>query len=339
MCPAYWGKDAPVTTTDKNMRYLLALPLLNITQINSPIKLMTRLVVAMTLASAIFTVSGCSTSDQSAQRGTEVEVYERAQRYLDGNSWSLAIDTLQRLEETFPFGTYAEHAQLELIYAYYKATEFESAVSAAERFIRLHPRHHNVDYAYYMRGIASFYNDSVFSAFFPTDVAKRDPGTAKEAFSHFSQLLNEFPDSAYALDAQRRMIYLKNTLARSEINIANYYFKRGAYLAAANRGRWVVENLQETPAVPDALAVMAQAYHLIDMQALSDDAATVLNHNYPDHPALKNGKFNYSYGIDEKRSWVSLITFGIFDKRPTIEFDTREQYENYDWDAPAPPSS
>lgn len=280
----------------------------------------------VTLSIGISALNGCSTAEERVQKGTEQEVYERAQRYLNANNWSLAIQTLQLMEENFPFGTYAEHAQLELIYAYFKAGEYEASVAASERFIRLHPQHRNVDYAYYMRGISSFYNDSVFSSFFPSDVTKRDPGTAKEAFNHFSQLLNLYPKSTYAPDARKRMIYLRNTLARAEINIANYYFKRGAYLAAANRGRWVVENLQNTPAVPDALAVMAQAYHLVDMQALSDDATTVLAHNYPDHPAIKDGKFDYQFGIDQKRSWVSWITFGIFDKRPTIKYDTRKQY-------------
>ncbi len=285
-------------------------------------------------------ITGCSSNEEKALRGTEQEIYERAQRYLDNSSWSLAIQTLQQLEENFPFGTYAEHAQLELIFAYYKASEFEAAVAASERFIRLHPRQRNVDYAYYMRGIASFYNDSVFSAFFPTDESKRDPGTAKEAFNHFAQLIALFPDSAYALDAQKRMVYLKNTLARSEINIANYYFKRGAYLAAANRGRWVVENLQGTPAVPDGLAVMAQAYHLVEMPELSENAVKVLIHNYPDHPALKGGKFDYKFGTDKKRSWVSYVTLGIFDKRPSIKFDTRKQYNaRFGGEALAPPST
>lgn len=283
--------------------------------------------------------SSCSSSDKRKVRGSEQEVYERAQGYLSAKNWAQAIETLQLMEEYFPFGNYAEHAQLELIYAYFKAEEYESAAAAAERFIRLHPRQRNVDYAYYMRGVANYYNDSVFSQFFPSDVSKRDPGTAKEAFNHFSQLLNLFPESAYALDAQKRMIYLKNTLARAEINVANYYFKRGAYLAAANRGRWVVENLQQTPAVPDALAVMAQAYHLLEMQELSDDAVRVLAHNYPKHPVFVNGKFNYQYGIDEKRSWVSYVTFGLFDKRPAIKFDTRKQYnKQFNSEVAAPPA-
>lgn len=277
------------------------------------------------LLAAVF-ISGCGSKKKEVQRGSEQDIYNRAQRYLNSSNWELAITQLQSLEEYYPFGTYAEQSQLELIYAFYKAGEHESAVASADRFIRLHPQHRHVDYAFYLKGIAAFYNDSVFSNILPTDVTQRDAGTAKDAFNHFEQLIRLYPDSPYALDAQRRMIYLRNVLARSEINIANYYFKRGAYLAAANRGRWVVENMQMTPAVPDGLAVMAQGYHLLGMQELADKAVTVLAHNYPNYPGLVDGEFDYQYARDDSRSWVSHITFGVFDKAPTIRFDTRELY-------------
>lgn len=279
--------------------------------------------------SSVIAVSGCASKDKNDRRGSEPEIYQRAQAALDSSSWTNAVSILQTLEENFPFGTYADQAQLELIYAYYRSGEYESAVAASDRFVRLHPQHRNVDYAFYMRGIASFYNDSAFSSFFPTDETQRDPGTAKDAFNHFTQLLALYPESAYALDAKKRMTFLRNTLARGEINVANYYFKRGAYVAAANRGRWVVENMQETPAVPDALAVMAQAYHLIGMKDLSENSVKVLQHNYPDHPALKDGKFDYQFGREQKRSWVSILTLGVFDKNPTIKFDSRELYNTY----------
>ena len=292
-------------------------------------------VIAVALISAV--TASCSSNQDKIAKGSEQDIYNRAQRYLNGSNWDLSIQVLQALEETYPFGVYADHAQLELIYAYFRAGEYEASIASADRFIRLHPQHRNVDYAFYMRGIASFYNDSSFSSIFPTDITKRDPGTAKESFNYFSQLLQEYPDSAYTLDAKKRMIYLRNTLARAEINVANYYFKRGAYLAAANRGRWVVENMQETPAVPDGLAVMAQAYHLLDMQSLSDDAAHVLIHNFPDHPAVSDGKFNYQFGREDSRSLVSYLTLGLFDKAPAIRFDSRKQYNPfYDEEPPRP---
>ncbi len=286
-------------------------------------------VVTIVAFSLAFVIAGCSSNEEKAAKGSEQEVYERAQRYLKSSSWELAIQTLQALEENFPFGSYGDHSQLELIYAYFRAGEYEASIAASDRFIRLHPQHRNVDYAYYMRGIASFHNDSAFASVFPVDVTQRDPGTAKDAFNYFAQLLNEYPESAYALDAKKRMTFLRNSLARSEINIANYYFKRGAYLAAANRGRWVIENMQETPAVPDALAVMAQAYHLLGMQELSDDATKVLVYNFPDHPALNGAEFDYRYGRDEKPSLIRRLTFGLFGSRPTIKFDTRRQYNPF----------
>lgn len=291
------------------------------------------------LGFSFIVLQACSSNSdkEQAERGSEQEVYERAQRYLKASNWETAIQSLQLLEESFPFGSYAEHAQLELIYAYFRSDQFEAAVASSERFIRLHPQHRNVDYAFYMRGIASFYNESAFSSMFSMDVTQRDPGTAKDAFSYFSQLLAQYPESEYTLDAKKRMIFLRNSLARGEINVANYYFKRGAYLAAGNRGRWVVENMQETPAVPDALAVMAQAYHLLGMQELSDDAVNILTHNFPNHPAMQSGTFNYQYGRDQKRSWISLVTFGLFDKHPFIEFDSRKQYNTLYFDEDSPP--
>ncbi|MFT7558440.1 MAG: outer membrane protein assembly factor BamD [Flavobacteriales bacterium] len=281
--------------------------------------------VAVLFCSSLFV--GCSSKEERITKGSEQHLYERAQGHLRSNSWDVAVSTLESLEEFYPFGAYSEQAQLELIFAYYKANEHDAAIASAERFIRLHPQHRNVDYAYYMRGVASFYNDSVFSSFLATDASMRDVGTARDSFAYFDQLIRQYPESPYTLDAQKRMIYLRNTMARLDINVANYYFKRGAYLAAANRGRHVVENMQETPAVPDGLAVMAQAYQLLGMEDLAQNSEKVLIHNFPDHPALKDGKFNYTFGRDKKRSWVSVITFGVFDKMPTIKFDSRKQYQ------------
>lgn len=289
-----------------------------------------RSVYAFTLVLALILFSGCSSNKDKAARGSELDLFQDAQKHLRSSSWEAAIQSLQLIEENYPFGLYADHAQLELVYAFFKATEHDAAVATADRFIRLHPQHRNVDYAYYMRGIASFHNDTAFTSMFPTDMSSRDPGSARESFNYFSQLLTRFPESPYAVDAQKRMVYLRNVVARYEIHVANYYFKRGAYLAAANRGRWVVENMQTTPAVPDGLAVMAQAYYLLGMQELSDDAVRVLKTNFNDHPALsKNGEFNYQFGRDKRRSVVSYLTLGLFDKRDFVNFDSRELYDPF----------
>lgn len=281
-------------------------------------------------ATLVFTLSSCSSNEDKAETGSEQAIYDKAISALERKNFTQAVEYLQLLEEHYPFGPYAEHAQLELIYAYFRTREYDSVIAASDRFIRLHPQHRDVDYAYYMRGIASFHNDSALFSVLPTDVTKRDPGTARESFNYFAQLLDRFPDSIYALDAQKRMIYLRNILARYEIHVANYYFKRGAYLAAANRGRFVVENFQSTPAVPDGLAVMAQAYHLMGLNELSEDAIKVLATNYPNHPALSaDGRFDHKFSNPEKRSWVSYLTFGLFDKDQTIAYDTREIYDPF----------
>ncbi len=292
-------------------------------------KLLYRLLITALIFSSI-SLTSCSSNKDKLEKSSEQVIYNKALEALDRKNYTNAVEYLQLLEEHYPFGPYAEHAQLELIYAYFKTREYEAVIASSDRFIRLHPQHRNVDYAYYMRGIASFHNDSALFSVLPTDVTKRDPGTARESFNYFAQLINRYPDSIYALDAQKRMIFLRNMLARYEIHVANYYFKRGAYLAAANRGRYVVENFQSTPAVPDGLAVMAQAYHLMDMKELSMDAIKVLAANYPNHPALSDkGEFDHNFSKLEKRSWVSYVTLGFFDKDQTVSYDTREIYDPY----------
>lgn len=262
---------------------------------------------------------------------TEKMLYDNAQRQLRSSQWEASVQTLQALEENFPFGNYAEQAQLELIYAYYKNYDTEAAIAAADRFIRLHPQHRQVDYAFYMRGLATFTEGrGALESFLPTDMTQRDPGMARESFSHFAQLLARYPNSIYAPDARKRMIYLRNVLARYEIHVANYYFKRGAFVAAAARGRYVVENFQKTPAVPDGLAVMVQAYKLLGKEELAEENLKVLRENFPTHPALReDGSFRYADGSQKgQRSWISKLTFGLFDKPVSPSFDSREQYNS-----------
>jgi outer membrane protein assembly factor BamD len=214
----------------------------------------------------------------------EEQLYEEALSAIDAGNNQLAIEKLQLLEARYPFGRYSEQSQLELIYAHFRMNQNTSAAAAADRFIRLHPNHDNVDYAYYMKGLSAFEAErSFFAKYLPIDVAQRDPGAARDSFDSFTTLINRFPDSEYAADAQRRMQYLKNRLATYEIHVALYYMKRQAWLAAANRGRYVVENLQETPATPDALAIMAEAYTELGLTELAADASTVLATNFPDY--------------------------------------------------------
>jgi outer membrane protein assembly factor BamD len=225
---------------------------------------------------------------------------------------------------------------LELMYAQFKSAAYEDAISSADRFIRLHPQHPNVDYAFYVKGLSEISQTSgFFDNFLPTDTSKRDIGTARDSFATFTELLSRFPKSPYAADARKRLINLRNQLARAEIHAANYYFSRGAYVAAANRGRYVVENFQQSPAVPDGLAVMAQAYYMLEMQELSDNAVAVMAANYPEHPSLMaDGSFDYDRRLlDAGDSFLTKITFGLIDRAEPPAFDTRYLYDRATRDA------
>jgi outer membrane protein assembly factor BamD len=288
--------------------------------------------------------SGCSwlgwgddeTTEDDTAGYTERDFYEKIQSSLNARNWSTAISNLQLLESQFPFGKYAEQGQLELMYAQFKSAAYEDAISAADRFIRLHPQHPNVDYAFYVKGLSEISQTSgFFDNFLPTDTSKRDIGTARDSFATFTELLARFPKSPYAADARKRLINLRNQLARAEIHAANYYFSRGAYVAAANRGRYVVENFQQSPAVPDGLAVMAQAYYMLEMQELSDNAVAVMAANYPEHPSLMaDGSFDYDRRLlDAGDSFLTKITFGLIDRAEPPAFDTRYLYDRATRDA------
>ena len=281
--------------------------------------------------------SGCSwlgwgdeeTTEDETAGYTEKDFYEKIQTSLNSSNWAMAITNLQLLESQFPFGKYAEQSQLELIYSQFKSADYESSIASADRFIRLHPQHPNVDYAFYVKGLSEISQSSgFFDSFLPTDNSMRDIGTARNAFGTLSELLNRFPNSPYSPDARKRLVNLRNQLARAEIHAANYYFSRGAFLAAANRGRFVVENFQQTPAVPDGLAVMAQGYKMLGMEGLSDNAIEVLAANYPEHPSLDEaGAFDFDKRlVGNSDSFLGKITFGLIDRLQPPAFDSRAIY-------------
>ena len=259
--------------------------------------------------------AACSSNKPEVDENlSETELYQQAQDDLNSNSYNNAIAKLKALESRYPFGRYAEQAQLELIYAYYKNVEPEAAKSAAERFIRLHPQHANVDYAYYLKGLASFDQDrGLIARFLPLDLTKRDPGAARDSYNEFAQLTSRYPNSRYAPDAKARMIYLRNLLAAYEIHAGRYYLTRQAYVAAANRGRYVVENLQETPSVGDGLALMVEAYQRLDLDDLAATSLETLKLNYPDHPTLVDGQFVPVEEEADNRSWLAKATLGLIE--------------------------
>lgn len=263
---------------------------------------------------ALTAACSSNSSKELDENLSEVQLYQQAQKDLDNKSYTYAITKLKALESRYPFGRYAEQSQLELIFAYYKNAEPEAARSSSERFIRLHPTHPNVDYAYYMKGLASFDQDrGLLARFLPLDMTKRDPGAARDSFNEFAQLVNRYPNSRYAPDAKARMIYLRNLLSAYEVHVAHYYLKRKAFVAAANRGRYIVENFQETPSVGDGLAIMTEAYQHLKLNDLAQTSLDALVLNYPDHPSLVDGKFVPRETMEGDRTWLNTLTLGLFE--------------------------
>ncbi|MCW9059089.1 MAG: outer membrane protein assembly factor BamD [Gammaproteobacteria bacterium] len=231
--------------------------------------------------------SGCAwlskQADPTARMSAE-ELYATAKESLEKNDYEVAIQHFESLEARFPFGRHAQQAQLEIAYAYYKSGESDSALAALDRFINRHPQHPHADYAWYMKGLVNFNRGASFlDRLFPRDATERDNRAALQAFQDFSELLRRYPNSRYAEDASLRVVFLHNGLARHEINVAEYYIRRGAPVAAINRARFVLENYQRTPAVADALVVQVKGYRMLGMDSLAKDALRVLRMNYPEH--------------------------------------------------------
>ena len=251
-------------------------------------------------------------ADEFSGLTTEEQFYRRALEQLESRNYSGAISTYQALESRFPFGRFAAQAQIEIVYAYFSNGDEEAARAAADRFIRLHPENENIDYAYYMKGLASFNDRSgILSRLIPVDYTKRDPGLAQESFNDFAQLLALYPDSAYAADARARMVYLRNNLAAYEIHVANYYLDRRAYIAALRRGQYVVENFQGTPAVSDGVAIMVESYLRLGLNELADTSLALLKENYPDHVSIDaDGDFRVRTEITDP-SLLYTVSFGL----------------------------
>jgi len=234
-------------------------------------------------------LAGCASDskyddeEQDESKSWPVEkLFTEAKKELKSGDYTLAIQYFETLQARFPFGKFAQQAQLEAAYAYYLSEEYDSAIASANRFIRLNPTHPKVDYAYYLRGLSSFHKkDTSFDAIMPQDPSTRDPGASRESFNYFAELVKKFPKSKYVPDAIKRMKFQRNTLAKHELNIASFYFKRGAYVAAANRAKYVVENYPRTPAIPNALLVMTKAYEALEMDDLAKNSRKILNMNYP----------------------------------------------------------
>jgi len=230
------------------------------------------------------------------------DFYNEAKASLDDENYIDAIELYESLESRYPFGQYAQQAQIDLAFAYYKNDEPESAIATANRFIRIHPRHKNVDYIYYLKGLINFNRGIGFlERYLPTDKSQRDPGAAIESLDDFATLIRRFPDSQYAADSKQRIVALKSNLALHDLNVANYYMKRKAYVAAINRAKHIIEQYQNTTAVPRALVLMVDAYQQINMNDLAADAQRIYDLNYPNGmPPLDNPKYAHEKTTSEK---------------------------------------
>ena len=248
-------------------------------------------------------VAGCGllpevkdeTADWSANK-----LYSEAKESLNGGSYEQAIKYFEKLESRYPYGRFAQQAQIDIAYAYWKSNEPASAVAACDRFIKLHPNHPNVDYVYYLRGLVNFNEDlGILGQISQQDMTERDPKGARESFDAFRELVTRFPDSKYTPDAILRMKYLVNALASLEVHVARYYMKRNAYVAAINRSQYALKSYPEAPATEEALFIMVKAYDLMGMNDLRDDIERVMRKNYP------NSAY-YTRGLERKEPWWKL---------------------------------
>lgn len=254
-----------------------------------------RFIAVFLIVAFAFAGSGCSyfqDKGDETEKWTEDKLYNEAKAELDSGSYQRAVELYEKLQARHPFGPHAQQAQLDLAYAYFKQEEGASAVAACDRYIKLYPNSEGVDYAFYLKGLANFNQgqQGLVERYLPTDPSQRDPGAAAQSFNDFSELVKRYPNSIYVEDARLRMVYLRNILAQHEVNVAKYYMRREAYVAAANRARYVVENYQQAPAMPEALTIMAKAYRILGMEDLANDALRVLELNFPNHPGLQEAR-------------------------------------------------
>jgi outer membrane protein assembly factor BamD len=228
-------------------------------------------------------VACASLNEDPIEDWSAEQLYEEAKNALDRGYYETAIDYYETLEARFPFGRYAQQAQLESAYAYYKFNQPDAAIAAADRFIELHPRHEHVPYAWYLKGLANFdRTKGYFDFIIASDPSEHDPTSLLRAFDDFGFLVRNYPNSRYAEDARQRMVYLRNELAEYELDVADYYLRRGAWVAATNRAKYVLEHYQRAESIPKALSMIITAYRKLGLNKLADDATRILKLNFPE---------------------------------------------------------
>lgn len=257
---------------------------------------------------ALLALGVAACGDKTRLDATELlpvdEMYAEAKNSLIGGNYDRAAKYYRRLVARFPFGRYTEQAELELAFAQYKMGDADEALSTANRFIRTYPTHAHADYAYYLRGLINFNREiGLLERYIRTDESRRDLGFARQSFQDFGELIKRFPNSRYADDARQRMVHLRNGLAQAELNVAEFYFRRRAYVAAQTRAKYIIENYQETPQTAEALAIMAESYKRLGEEELAKDVVRVIELNHPDHPYLE-GKWPA-----RKERWYDFLPF------------------------------
>ena len=235
--------------------------------------------------------------------GPEIEqpekiYYDQAQKRMASNNFFGAIESLEAIETMYPFGKYAEQAQVELIYANFMNSDSVASHAAAEKFIRLYPRHPNIDYAYFMKGLSSYTRDeSLMVRITETDLSNRDISGAKKSFSELTEFLTRFPDSQYASYAKQRNIYLRNMIARNELAAADYYQSIDAHVAAVRRAKYVIENIPNSSENFRALKLLEKSYKALGYEDLREDILKIIKLNYSDKDIIQSNNSEWSWNF------------------------------------------
>jgi len=258
-------------------------------------------------------IVGCSSNPKDRLEQSESLHYKEARRLLERNSFLNAIEQYEELEARFPYGELAEQAQLDMIYARYRALDYATATAQAERFIRNYPAHEHLDYVLYMRGLSHYHMEQgMFDRLFRSEKASRDLTSMRQAFRDFDELVSRYPDSEYAPDARSRMLYIRNLLAEHELHAARYYGRRHAYIAAANRAQHVIRHYQGTPSVPEALAILHNAYDSLGQPTLAENSRRILIASWPESEFLSSRQqVDLDWWPSGERTWLALLTFDL----------------------------
>ncbi len=225
---------------------------------------------------SILVLMGCASNEKENAEPPEVQLYRLAQDRINAQNYLGAVDSLVRIERFYPFGVYAEQARADLIYAHYMSGDYDQAYAASEKFIRLYPRNTNVDYAYFMKGMTGYYADEgLLGNLFSLSLAKRDISGAMQSYADLTEFLIRYPESEYIDAARERLIFLRNLIASSELDGAEYYMKRGAYLAALNRANYVLKNIPNSTETQRALDIMKKSFIELGYEEYAEKVSSV----------------------------------------------------------------